>query len=93
MTNLGDFPVTRPDAIPSRCFIMEALATLSVVRQNSCHFIDGIPRGLCYQPEQFGLVSLKNFDVGSGGAAPQFDAICPYRAENHFVDEGLVSQR
>ena len=55
--------------------------------------IGDIPRGLCYQSEQVGLVSLKDFDVGSGGAAPQFDAICPYQAENHFVDEGLVWQR
>jgi len=40
-TNLGDFPVTRPDAFPSRCFILEAPATFSVVRQTSCHVIDG----------------------------------------------------
>jgi len=38
---LGDFPVRRPDATPSGCFILEAPATLSVVRQNSCHFIEG----------------------------------------------------
>jgi hypothetical protein len=42
--------------------------------------------------EKFRLIALSDRYVGSGGAAPQFNFVCPNWFENSFINQYIIFQ-
>jgi hypothetical protein len=51
-----------------------------------------IPWRIGHGSEKFRLIALSDRYVGFGGAAPQFNSVCPNWFENRFMNQYLICQ-